>query len=115
MTDEIPQPDGDAAEKSPDFAGAVARKAARKLKARRMGAPEVWLGLGVMGLIGWSVAVPTLLGAAIGVWLDNRHPGAHPWTLALLVAGLTIGCFAAWHWVAQQDKDIHRQQENEDV
>jgi len=29
----------------------------------------------MMGLIGWSVVVPTLLGAAFGIWLDNRHPG----------------------------------------
>ena len=46
----------------------------------------------MMGLIGWSVVVPTLLGAALGIWLDERHPGAHSWTLALLVAGL---CSAA--------------------
>jgi ATP synthase protein I len=38
----------------------------------------VWFGLGMMGLIGWSVAIPTLLGAALGLWLDKRHPGAIP-------------------------------------
>ena len=32
----------------------------------------------MMGLIGWSVAVPTLLGAALGIWLDKHHPGAIP-------------------------------------
>jgi ATP synthase protein I len=65
------------------------RKAARKLKARRNPTPGVWFGLGMMGLIGWSVVVPTLLGAALGLWLDESHPGTHSWTLALLVAGLT--------------------------
>ncbi|TAL86434.1 MAG: F0F1 ATP synthase subunit, partial [Rhodanobacter sp.] len=44
----------------------VGNKAARKLHARRHGASGVWFGLGMMGLIGWSVAVPTLIGAAIG-------------------------------------------------
>ena len=29
----------------------------------------------MMGLVGWSVVVPTLLGAALGIWLDHRHPG----------------------------------------
>ena len=38
----------------------------------------VWFGLGMMGLIGWSVVVPTLLGAALGIWLDKRHPGSIP-------------------------------------
>ena len=86
------------------LASKVARQAARKLKARRDGAPGVWSGLGMMGLVGWSVVVPTLLGAALGLWLDQRHGGTHSWTLALLVAGLTLGCLNAWHWVDKEDR-----------
>ena len=82
----------------------VGAKADRKLKARRNPTPGVWFGLGMMGLIGWSVAVPTLLGAGLGLWLDKHYPGGHSWTLALLVAGLAIGCFNAWHWVANEEK-----------
>jgi ATP synthase protein I len=85
----------------------IAAKADRKLRARRDGAPGVWSGLGTMGLIGWSVVVPTLAGAALGLWLDARHPGAHPWSLALLMAGLVLGCLNAWRWVAQQDRSMH--------
>ena len=84
-------------------------KANRKLTAPRSGAQTVWLGLGMMGLIGWSVAVPTLLGVMLGVWLDKRHPGAHSWTLALLVAGLVVGCFNAWTWVSREQQAIHDQ------
>jgi ATP synthase protein I len=82
----------------------VGAKADRKLKARRNPTPGVWFGLGMMGLIGWSVVVPTLLGAALGMWLDKHDPGGHSWTLALLVAGLAIGCLNAWHWVANEEK-----------
>jgi ATP synthase protein I len=82
----------------------VGAKADRKLKARRNPTPGVWFGLGMMGLIGWSVVVPTLLGAGLGLWLDKHYPGGHSWTLALLVAGLAIGCFNAWHWVANEEK-----------
>ena len=82
----------------------VAAKAARKLKARRNPTQGVWFGLGMMGLVGWSVVVPTLLGAALGIWLDKHHPGKHAWTLALLVAGLAIGCLNAWHWVAKEEE-----------
>ena len=96
-----------------DFSREVGEKAARKLQARRNPA-HVWFGLGMMGLIGWSVVVPTLLGAAAGVWLDKRHPGGHSWTLALLVAGLLIGCLNAWHWVAKEDRAIRDEQENPD-
>ncbi len=99
----------------PTFAGQVGAKAARKLKARRHATPGVWFGLGMMGLIGWSVVVPTLAGAALGLWLDTRHPGTHSWTLALLVAGLAIGCWNAWQWVAKEDRAMREeQQENDD-
>lgn len=92
----------------------VGAKAARKLKARRRGTPVVWFGLGMMGLIGWSVVVPTLLGAALGLWLDKHHPGGHSWTLALLVAGLTIGCLNAWHWVAKEDQAMHDERDDKE-
>ena len=97
----------------PTLADQVGAKAARKLKARRKSAPVVWSGLGMMGLIGWSVVVPTLLGAGLGVWLDEHHPGKHAWTLALLMAGLALGCLNAWHWVAKEDKAM-REDEADD-
>jgi ATP synthase protein I len=89
------------------FSHEVDTKAKRKLKARRTPTPGVWFGLGMMGLIGWSVVVPTLLGAALGIWLDHRYPGRHSWTLMLLVIGLAIGCLNAWHWVAKENQDMH--------
>jgi ATP synthase protein I len=87
-----------------NLASQVGAKAARKLKARRNGHPGVWFGLGMMGLIGWSVVVPTLLGAGLGVWLDRSYPSGRSWTLALLVAGLAAGCLNAWLWVAKEEK-----------
>jgi len=94
------------------FSREVGAKAARKLKARRNPTPGVWFGLGMMGLIGWSVVVPTLLGAAFGTWLDNHYPGSHSWTLMLLLVGLVIGCVNAWHWVGKEDKEMHQEHEN---
>jgi ATP synthase protein I len=90
----------------PTLGQEVGAKAARKLRARRNSAQGVWFGLGMMGLIGWSVAIPTLLGTALGIWLDEHYPGKHAWTLALLVAGLAIGCFNAWHWVTKEDREM---------
>jgi ATP synthase protein I len=98
----------------PPLGQEVGAKAARKLRARRHVKRTVWFGLGMMGLIGWSVAIPTLLGAALGIWLDQRYPGGRSWTLALLVAGLAIGCWNAWHWVSKEDKAIREEQEDGD-
>ena len=96
----------------PPLSQEVGAKAARKLRARRQGTQTVWFGLGMMGLIGWSVAIPTLLGAAFGLRLDQRYPGGRSWTLALLVAGLAIGCLNAWHWVAKEDQAMREEQED---
>ncbi|WP_276569050.1 AtpZ/AtpI family protein [Thiocapsa imhoffii] len=76
------------------------------LKVRRDPTPGVWFGLGMIGLIGWSVVVPTLLGAALGLWLDAHYPASHSWTLALLVAGLTLGCFNAWNSVTKEERAV---------
>jgi ATP synthase protein I len=76
-------------------------------------AQNVWFGFGMMGMVGWSVVVPTLLGAALGLWLDKRFPGGHSWTLALLAAGLAIGCANAWHWIAGEEKAMREEQEDD--
>ncbi len=93
------------------FVKEVGSKETRKLKAQRKTTLTVWSGLGMMGLVGWSVAVPTLLGAALGIWLDKRYPGIHSWTLTLLIIGMVIGCLNAWHWVAKEDREIQEEQE----
>jgi ATP synthase protein I len=97
-----------------NLADEIGDKADRKLRARRQRGSGVWFGLGMMGLIGWSVTVPTLLGAALGLWLDRHHPASHPWTLALLMAGLVLGCWNAWHWIAKEEKAIHEEKEDAD-
>lgn len=111
MSDEL---DGKSPRDEPGLAGQVGAKAARKLRARRNATPDVWFGLGMMGLIGWSVVVPTLLGAALGLWLDQRYAGGRSWTLALLVAGLAIGCLNAWHWVAKENRAMGEEREDKD-
>ena len=92
----------------------VGEMAALKLKAQRHATQTVWSGLGMMGLVGWSVAIPTLLGAALGIWIDKHYPGGHSWTLALLAIGLGIGCANAWHWVSKEEKAIHDEGYNHD-
>jgi ATP synthase protein I len=108
MSDELK---GQSANEETEFERQVTAKAARKLRVQREGKQGVWFGLGMSGLIGWSVAVPTLLGAMLGLWLDRSHPGNRSWTLMLLIAGLCIGCANAWHWVAQQDKAMRGEPE----
>jgi ATP synthase protein I len=84
------------------FRADVARKAARRRRAAREKDRGVWFSLGLFGLVGWSIAIPTLLGVALGVWIDARWPGAISWTLSLLFVGVVVGCLNAWYWVKQE-------------
>jgi ATP synthase protein I len=80
----------------------VGRKAARRRRAAREKDRGVWFSLGLFGLVGWSIAIPTLLGVALGVWIDTRWPGPVSWTLTLLFVGVVVGCLNAWYWVKQE-------------
>jgi ATP synthase protein I len=85
----------------------------RKIKAQGKVNKTIWLGLGMMGLVGWSVAVPTLLGAMLGIWIDSHYHSPHSWTLMLLMLGLILGCVNAWHWVEKEDREMHKQHEDQ--
>jgi ATP synthase protein I len=88
------------------FSRQVGAQAARKLKARRAAPKSIWFGLGMSGLVGWSVTIPTLIGAALGMWVDKHYPSTYSWTLMLLFMGLIIGCLSAWQWVNSEYKEM---------
>jgi ATP synthase protein I len=88
------------------FGEAVERKAHRKIEARGDPGKSMWFSLGMMGLVGWSVAMPTVAGIALGRWIDTRWPGDVSWTLTLLFAGIVVGCLTAWHWITRESRDV---------
>jgi ATP synthase protein I len=92
----------------------IGAAADRKLRTKRRGVRDVWLGLGMFGLIGWSVAIPTLLGVLFGAFIDKHYPGIHSWTLSFLIIGLFLGCLNAWHWVVKEEKAIRKEEEEDD-
>jgi ATP synthase protein I len=98
-----------------EFSRQVGAQARRKLKAQRRPKKSIWFGLGVSGLIGWSVTAPTLIGAALGIWIDAHHPSKISWTLTLLFLGLGIGCLNAWHWVVKEDQAMQEDQRDGDA
>lgn len=96
-----PRP-ADGHESRSDMEHAVARKGDRRLRARQSDRRSVWFGLGMFGVIGWSVAVPSLVGIAIGLWLDSHFQSSRSWTLMLMIAGLGVGSWNAWCWVHRE-------------
>ncbi|MEJ2287672.1 MAG: AtpZ/AtpI family protein, partial [Deinococcales bacterium] len=87
-----------------DLLDAVERKEARKLAARRHGRRSIAFGLGLFGVVGWSVAIPTLVGIALGLYLDRVAPLGFSWTLTLLIVGVAAGARMAWQWLQREGR-----------
>ena len=83
----------------------VAAKQQRRIAARRQPERTIWFGLGMFGLVGWSIAIPSVVGVAAGAWIDHHWPSRYSWTLMLLLAGVTIGCLQAWRWIERERDD----------
>lgn len=104
MVDAKP-PEKSARQQREAFKKRVAARQERKKAAQAKKLRTVWFGLGTFGLVGWSVAIPTVVGAALGVWLDKQYPTGHlSWTLTLLTCGVALGCWNAWMWVDKESK-----------
>lgn len=89
-------PDQDSS-KLPPSAQRMMREVASKQRSVQRGHDKwSWSSITVLGVVGWSVAVPTLLGLTLGLWIDHHWPSRFPWSLVLLVAGLVFGCVTAW-------------------
>ncbi len=82
--------------------GDIARQAKRMKSNRDNPGPSPLRGIGTFGMIGWSVVVPTVGGAFLGLWLDRVAPQDFSWTLALILAGVVIGGFIAATWMNKE-------------
>jgi len=78
----------------------VGAKQERMLRARREKKGN-WSALSILGVVGWSVVAPTLLGIGLGAWIDHRWPSRFSWTVILLLTGLVLGCVTAWRRIAE--------------
>jgi len=74
-------------------------RSARHARWVREGEPSTARRLGQIGVLGWIVVVPMLLGAFAGRWLDTRFGTGVFWTAPLLMAGLALGCWSGWRWM----------------
>jgi ATP synthase protein I len=93
-----------------EFTRQIKIKEARKLRAQARDQGNVWFGLGMFGLVGWSVVIPALLGVALGLWIDRTWPSRFSWTLMLLLLGIILGSLNAWRWLSQEHQKIDKDQ-----
>lgn len=77
----------------------IRQRTARRLRAEREGEPSFAGYLAQVGVLGWTIVLPTLIGMFLGRWLDQRLGTGIFWTGPSLIVGLVIGCWAAWRWM----------------
>lgn len=94
-------PDADA--ERPDPRRSLTRDLAR-LEHRRDANRAFWRSLGVLGTVGWSIALPAVAGALVGRALDAHLGSGIRFTLMLLTAGVLIGSAVAWHIVHRSSR-----------
>jgi ATP synthase protein I len=95
------------------FTDTVGKKVARKAEARRT--PKTgWFGLGMMGIVGWSVTLPILLSIAAGAWLEANIPAGFSWRLLMFATGVVLGCLNAWYWVEKERKKFEKKEKDND-
>ncbi|MFA7441020.1 MAG: AtpZ/AtpI family protein [Sphingomonadaceae bacterium] len=92
----------------------VGSRESRKVQARKNRDRTLWHGVSAAGVVGWSVAVPTVIGVLLGLWIDRRWTGDFSWTLALLLGGVALGCLNAWYWVSREAGSIREDEEEID-
>ncbi|MFH0809150.1 MAG: AtpZ/AtpI family protein [Pseudomonadota bacterium] len=85
--------------KKDDFEDFLARVSGRrKLRElnERGGGFSPWPGVAMLGIFGWMIVVPMLLGIFLGRWMDETlHHGIF-WTLAFMMLGLIVGACNVW-------------------
>ena len=96
------------------FTEQVARKEALRQRGLRHKGETVWFGLGMMGIVGWAVAIPTLVFIAIGLWIDRTWPSQYSWALMFLIVGVLVGCLNAAYWVRKVRSKIIEEDEDDE-
>ena len=81
---------------------AVRQQRERQRKWRREGELSMAQYVGQIGVLGWIIVAPTLIGLFIGRWLDHRLGTGIFWSAPLMGIGVIIGCWSAWKWMHRQ-------------
>jgi ATP synthase protein I len=83
----------------------AARDAAQR-EARGRAQPEPSLGsrLGQIGILGWTIVLPTLAGLAIGHMLDRWFGTRVFFSAPMLMLGAAAGLWFAWKWMHRQER-----------
>jgi ATP synthase protein I len=89
-------------EEEDHMAAAVREERERQREWQREGEPSMAQYVGQIGVLGWIIVAPTLIGLFLGRWLDRTFGSGIFWSAPLLGIGLILGCWSAWKWMHKQ-------------
>ncbi|WP_406867075.1 AtpZ/AtpI family protein [Paraburkholderia fungorum] len=89
------------------LAGAAQQAAERAARGREEPEPSLGYRLGQIGILGWAIILPTLLGLALGHWLDRSFGTRVFFSAPLLMVGAAVGLWSAWKWMHRQQGGRH--------
>lgn len=81
-----------------DLLAAIERRVRRRDESRD-GTGRTVAALARVGVLGWLIVTPTLLGTWAGHALDRVLGTGIFWTAPLLLVGLGVGCWSGWRWM----------------
>ena len=81
---------------------AARQRGERQIRWLREGDPSVAQRLAQIGVLGWMIVVPMLIGVFAGRWLDQKFNSGLFCTAPLLMLGLALGCWSAWKWMQSE-------------
>ena len=61
--------------------------------------PAVTARLAQIGVLGWMIVTPILIGVFTGRWLDRISHSGLFYTAPLLMLGAALGLYCAWRWM----------------
>ncbi len=86
------------------FKSTVKKKIARHHKGKKK-RNQLLFSMGMFGLVGWTVAIYTIIGVLVGTWLDKHIVSDVSWTLTMIILGLIAGIVSAWIWISRELDD----------
>jgi len=82
-----------------ELAAGARRRSQRRRGWLREGDPTLARQFARVGVLGWMIVTPMLLGVFIGRAVDRAAGSGIFWTAPLLLLGLAVGCWSAWKWM----------------
>jgi ATP synthase protein I len=73
-----------------------------KRRAKEKSVEGTLFSFALFGIVGWSIAIPAILFALLGRFIDAKAGGGYTFTLPLIVLGIVAGSFNAWRFISKE-------------